>query len=119
MKIRIALIGDYTPDVVAHRAIPVALDLAATAEDQAATWEWVHTTKLKNPAKELESFTAIWVVPASPYANMAGVLDTIRWARETKRPMLGSCGGFQHMLLEFARNCAGIVDADHAETNPA
>ena len=119
MKIRIALIGDYSPDVIAHRAIPAALELAAAAEGRSATWDWVHTTQLKNPAKDLESFAAIWVAPASPYANMAGVLDAIRWARETKRPVLGSCGGFQHMLIEFARHCAGIVDADHGETNPS
>ncbi|HEX9343417.1 MAG TPA: CTP synthase [Actinomycetota bacterium] len=32
--------------------------------------------------------------------------------------MLGTCGGFQHMLIEFARKVAGIPDADHAEYNP-
>jgi CTP synthase (UTP-ammonia lyase) len=33
-------------------------------------------------------------------------------------PMLGTCGGFQHMALEYARNAAGIAGAAHAETDP-
>lgn len=67
---------------------------------------------------DLAESAAVWTVPASPYANMDGVLDAIRWARETGRPFLGTCGGFQHALIEFARNVAGLVKADHAETSP-
>ena len=119
MATRIALIGDFSDDVVAHRAIPRALELASAAESQPVEWVWVHTTALKNPAKDLDGYSAIWVVPGSPYADMDGALDAIRWAREVRRPALGSCGGFQHMLVEFARNCAGIAGADHGETNPA
>lgn len=115
----IALIGDYSPDVMAHRAIPQALGLAGTAEGRPVTWSWVPTASIHDPDRDLAGFSAVWVVPASPYANMTGALAAIRWARETRRPILGSCGGFQHMLIEFARNCAGIDQADHAETNPA
>jgi CTP synthase (UTP-ammonia lyase) len=49
---------------------------------------------------------------------MAGALAAIRFARETGRPFLGTCGGFQHALIEFARYVCGVPDADHAETNP-
>ena len=45
-------------------------------------------------------------------------LDAVRWAREGGHPFLGTCGGFQHALLEFSRNVAGIRDAEHAETRP-
>lgn len=48
---------------------------------------------------------------------MKGVLNVIRFARENRLPFLGTCGGFQHALIEFARNVCGIADADHAETN--
>ena len=50
---------------------------------------------------------------------MTGALDAIGFARETKRPFLGTCGGFQHALIEFARNVASIAAADHEETNPS
>jgi len=33
-------------------------------------------------------------------------------------PILSTCGGFQYMAVEFARNVAGIVDAGHAESDP-
>jgi CTP synthase (UTP-ammonia lyase) len=115
----IALVGDYSPDVTAHRAIPPALALAAAAEGRPVTWTWVATTEIRDAARDFAGFAALWVVPASPYANPAGALAAIRWARETGRPLFGSCGGFQHMLLEFARHRAGLAAADTAETNPA
>lgn len=114
----IALVGDFSPDVTAHRAIPRALELAGQAENQPVSWTWVPTASIQDPAGELSRFTAVWVVPASPYASMAGALAAIRWARETKRPLFGSCGGFQHLLIEFARHQAGLTGADTAETNP-
>jgi CTP synthase (UTP-ammonia lyase) len=116
--LKIALVGDYSAEVVAHRALPLALKSAGQATDQDVDWQWVATRDLRDASRDLASFHGVWVVPRSPYENMAGVLAAIRWARETQRPILGSCGGFQHMLIEFARNVAGLRDADHAETNP-
>jgi len=49
---------------------------------------------------------------------MNNVLKTIRFARENSIPILGTCGGFQHMIIEFARNVLNINDADHEESNP-
>ncbi|MDB6169958.1 MAG: synthase [Verrucomicrobia bacterium] len=119
MKIRIALVGDYSPGVIAHQAIPRALELAAAAEGRQVTWDWRHTASIPDTGHELDDFAAVWVVPASPYARPEGALSAIRWARENRRPLLASCGGFQHLLIEFARHCAGIDGADHGETNPA
>ena len=118
MKPTFALVGDYSPEVVAHRAIPIALELACAAAECDATWQWVATRDIRHAARDLKKFVAVWLVPASPYENMAGALAAIRFARETKKPFLGTCGGFQHALIEFARNVAGLAAADHAETNP-
>jgi len=49
---------------------------------------------------------------------MDGALRGIQFAREQARPFLGTCGGFQHALIEYARNVLGLIDADHAESNP-
>jgi CTP synthase (UTP-ammonia lyase) len=57
-------------------------------------------------------------VPASPYASADGALAAIRYARESSRPFLGTCGGFQHAVLEYARNVLGCSAAAHAETAP-
>jgi CTP synthase (UTP-ammonia lyase) len=114
----IALVGDYSPEVTAHRAIPRALELAVRDTGTKATWTWVQTRDIRDAARDLAGFAAVWVVPASPYENTDGALAAIGWARETRRPLLGTCGGFQHTLIEFARNVAGLAGADHAETNP-
>jgi len=113
----VALVGDYSPEVLAHRTIPRALELACAATGREVSWQWVHTADVQDAVIDLADCAAVWVVPASPYASMAGVLDAIRWARETTRPFLGTCGGFQHALVEFARNVAGLTAADHAENN--
>ena len=116
---RVALLGDFNPNVTAHRAIPEALKLAAAQLHVAVESVWIHSTALQNPQQQLREFDGIWVVPASPYANTEGVLEAIRYAREKQIPFLGSCGGFQHMILEYARNVLGLSAADHAENNPS
>ena len=109
---RVALVGDFDPSVVAHQAIPKALELAG------AQSVWVHTSSILNADEQFAGFDGIWCVPASPYANMRGALDAIRYARQREVPFLGTCGGFQHALLEYARNVRGMADAQHGETDP-
>jgi CTP synthase (UTP-ammonia lyase) len=115
---KIALVGDYSDKVTAHRAIPRALELVRDHLGEEVSWEWIATRDLTAPASDLATFSGLWLVPASPYENAEGAIGAARWAREARRPILGTCGGFQHMLLEFARNVAGIQGAGHAETNP-
>jgi CTP synthase (UTP-ammonia lyase) len=116
-KFRVALIGDFNPSVIAHQAIPEALKLSAD-KNHLVEGVWVHTNSIANAEVQLRDFDGIWCVPNSPYANMDGALEAIRFARESKRPFLGTCGGFQHALLEYARNVRNLRTADHAETNP-
>jgi CTP synthase (UTP-ammonia lyase) len=115
--IRIALIGDYDPQINAHQAIPVALGMAAEQLNLDVQYEWMATDQLNTDA-QLEEFDGVWCVPGSPYRDMDGALRAIRFARERQRPFLGTCGGFQHAVLEFARNVLGWKDAEHGETHP-
>ncbi|OKH88309.1 CTP synthase [Thalassospira sp. TSL5-1] len=118
--IRFALVGDYNAAVTAHQAIPVALQIATEALGVEASIDWIHTSALGDTPAEtvLAGFDAIWCVPASPYASMDGALAAIGYARREKIPFLGTCGGYQHAVLEFARNVLGLHDADNAEVNP-
>ena len=119
MEIKIALIGDYHPEVKAHRAIPLALNVAASALGCEIQDDWIETHLINGDAdKWLEVYDAIWCTPASPYVNMSGALQAIRYARESGKPFLGTCGGCQHALIEYARNVLGITEAGHAETDP-
>lgn len=114
---RLALIGDHDPRKAAHAALPRALEFASRSTGIAVEAEWIATDRVGDPAKTLADFAGVWVTPGSPYKNMDGALTAIRFAREGNLPLLGTCGGFQHALIEFARNVAGLAAADHAETN--
>ncbi len=120
--IRIALIGDYSPDVPAHTAIPRAIELAANDLGCAFEMTWMQTDSLELCNQQphvLDPYDGIWCVPGSPYASMDGALHAITFARQHPLPFLGTCGGSQHALIEYARNVLGLAEADHAESNPA
>jgi len=115
----IALVGEANPAVLAHRAIPLALGRASRAIGRVVTPIWVDTRSLAIAGvRSLEQYSGIWCVPGSPYADTDAALAAIRFARETGRAFLGTCGGFQHAIIEYARNVLGWVDADHAEIKP-
>ncbi|WP_172731373.1 CTP synthase C-terminal region-related (seleno)protein [Pluralibacter gergoviae] len=114
--LRIALVGDVNPDVIAHKAIPLAIDDAAAVLALTVEYEWLATRDIQS-ADALSGFNAVWVVPASPYQNADGAFIAIRHARENGLPFLGTCGGFQHAIIEYARNVLGWEDAAHAETD--
>lgn len=116
-KIIIGLIGDYNQNVVAHQAIPLALQNSADALNFDVAFEWISTCEITSTAR-LTGFDGLWCVPESPYRSMEGALLAIRYARENDIPFLGTCGGFQHAVIEYARNVLGWVDAEHAETAP-
>ncbi|MGB6200598.1 MAG: CTP synthase [Candidatus Acidiferrales bacterium] len=116
-RYRVALVGDYDPFVIAHQAIPEALRLSVDAA-HSVEGVWIRTDSISDTQAQLRDFDGIWCVPASPYASMEGALEAIRFARESGRPFLGTCGGFQHAIIEYARNVCGLRKADHAETNP-
>jgi CTP synthase (UTP-ammonia lyase) len=115
--IRIALIGDYDLQVTAHQAIPVGLGMAAEQLSLNVQFQWLATDQI-SANRPLQDFDGFWCVPGSPYRDMDGALRAIRFAREQQRPFLGTCGGFQHAVLEYARDVLGWEDAEHGETHP-
>ncbi len=116
-NITVGLIGDFNQSVPAHQAIPPALQFAADVLHIEVGFEWVPTEEVTSIAR-LSRFDGLWCVPASPYRSMDGALLAIRHARESAKPFLGTCGGFQHAIVEYARNVLGWADAEHAETAP-
>ena len=118
--IRIGVVGDYRDDNETHRATGAAVGHAADSRGWATEVTWIATPDVEGAAAQaLAGFHALWIAPGSPYQSMQGALDAVTYARTRDLPLLGTCGGFQHMVIEFARNVAGIPDAQHAETDPA
>ncbi|MEU1515839.1 hypothetical protein ABZ490_27480 [Streptomyces sp. NPDC005811] len=114
---KVALVGDRSPHVVSHTRVPLLLDALAARDRLVLDAYWISSEDAEAP-DAVRGFDAVWVLPGSPYRSEAGVLAAIRTARETGIPFLGTCGGFQHALLEFARNVCGLAHVAHAENDP-
>lgn len=81
--------------------------------------QWLPTKTLENDVESVISrFDGLWCAPGSPYNSMDGALNAIKFARENNYPFIGTCGGFQHVILEYARNILNFKDAQHAEYDP-
>ena len=115
--LRIGLIGDRDSRVTAHWAIPLALQQSLLPHSGTLRVDWLDTPRLAQ-GLDLEPYSGFWCIPGSPYLNTDGALRAITFARENQVPFLGTCGGFQHALLERARNVLGWSDAAHAEMAP-
>lgn len=113
----IALLGEYTPTFPPHISTNTAINHAQNQLDVELTVDWVSTEDID--PKLFERYSGIWVAPGSPYKNMEKTLWAIRYARENKIPCFGTCGGFQHMVIEYARNVLGFKNAQHAEYDPS
>lgn len=120
MKTSIAIIADFDPESETHRATNEALKHSIAAYGQNVEFGWIDTADLSVPGRleRLSGWDGIFIGPGSPYKNMDGVLSAIRIAREQGIPLLGTCGGFQQIIIEYARNVLNFVDAEHEESAP-
>jgi CTP synthase (UTP-ammonia lyase) len=108
----IRVLGDYHAGHLTHREIDAALGLLP----EGVRASWVGTER--PDAADVASIDGLWIAPGTPYRSDAAVLRAIRAARLGGVPLLGTCGGFQYAVLEFARDVAGIEGAEHAEASP-
>ena len=118
--ISIAVVGDFQPKNRSHLATNEAISHCGASQGLEAHLHWIGTEEMAEAgaANRLADFDGVWIAPASPYKSMEGALLAIHAARERMIPLLGTCGGFQHIVLEYARNVLGFANADHEETNP-
>ncbi|WKJ92245.1 CTP synthase [Methylomonas montana] len=116
MTVSIALLGEYTPTFPPHAATNAAIEHSKAALGENIVSDWISTAEI-TPAL-FDRYSGIWIAPGSPYKNMDKTLAAIRHARENNIPCFGTCGGFQHMIIEYARNVLGFIDAQHAEYDP-
>jgi CTP synthase (UTP-ammonia lyase) len=113
---RLAILGEFTPTFAPHAATNAAVEHACAASGLVVESDWVSTAAVDELL--FAQYRGLWVAPGSPYKDMDRTLWAIRFAREHGIPCFGTCGGFQHMVLEYARNVLGFADAQHAEYDP-
>ena len=116
-RTRIAFIGEYDPASSTHAATNAALRHSSDRLKEAVETSWVSTESVEEAM--FGYFDAVLIAPGGPYKQPENALAAIRFARENQVPCLGTCAGFQHMVIEYARNVLGSANAQHAEYEPA
>lgn len=111
----IGIIGDYKENKHTHRALDACVGHCLQHFDKVA-FEWLPTNRLSTVIPN--AYEGYWIAPGSPYYNDAAVYKMIRVLRENDHVVLGTCGGFQYMLVEYARNVLNIAGAGHQESEP-
>ncbi len=86
--VRIAVIGDYTPQFESHPATTDAIRLAANALGLEVSVEWMPTPGTSEGS--LGRYDGLWAAPGSPYQSFEGMLRAIRLARERQWPFVGT-----------------------------
>jgi CTP synthase (UTP-ammonia lyase) len=114
---RVVVVGDRIDGFEPQDTIAPAIEHAATALGvDAPVVEWLATDELERSGTGvLEDAAAVWCAPGGPYRSPAGAFAGIGWARRCEVPFLGTCAGFQHAVVEFARSVLGHDAAGHAE----
>ncbi len=118
--VKIALVGKYVSLYDAYISIVEALRHAGIANGVNIEVDWVDCNTLteSNVAEKLASADGILVPDGFGDTEVSGKIHAIRYARENNVPYFGICLGMQMAAIEFARNVAGIADADSEGFNP-
>ena len=120
-EVTIALVGKYIDLPDAYLSPAEALRAGGFGNDARVTIRWVASDECETPegaAKLLDDVDGILIPGGFGVRGIEGKLGAIRFARERKIPVLGLCLGLQCMVIEVARDLAGIKDADSAEFDP-
>ena len=118
MKPKIAVLGDFNPAYSTHHAFNKSIKQCNNLLKTDVQCDWIGTAIFNPDVVFNNMYSGLWVASGSPYQNAENVIAGIHHARINNIPTFGNCGGFQHMIIEFARNVCGIINADHEETNP-
>ena len=120
--IKVGLVGKYIDLPDAYLSVSEALRAGGFANQAKIEIVWIASDECGNPetAKALlHDVDAICVPGGFGIRGIEGKVGALKFARENKIPTLGLCLGLQCMVIEAARNLAGIKDAISAEFSDA
>ena len=116
--IKVGLVGKYIDLPDAYLSVSEALRAGGFANEAKIEIVWIASDECETPEgakKHLEGVDAICVPGGFGIRGIEGKVGALKFARENKIPTLGLCLGLQCMVIEAARNLAGIKDAISAE----
>ena len=116
-EISIALVGKYVEHHDAYKSIVEALIHGGAMNNTRVNIQWVQSDFVtdENVEELLGSVSGILVAPGFGDRGIDGKLIAVKYARENEIPFFGICLGMQCAVVEFARNCAGLKNANSAE----
>ncbi|MDP4508498.1 CTP synthase [Nonomuraea sp. NBC_00507] len=120
-EVTIALVGKYIDLPDAYLSVTEALRAGGFANDARINIRWVKSDDCETPdgaERELDGVDGVLIPGGFGVRGIEGKIGAIRHARENKIPLLGICLGMQGMVIEAARNMAGIEGANSAEFDP-
>jgi CTP synthase len=120
-EIRIAVVGKYVQLEDAYKSLREALLHGGLAHNHKTVLEWIEAEEIDSPetaAGRLRGYDGILVPGGFGKRGIAGMVHTIQYARENKIPFFGICLGMQCATIEYARDAAGLKQADSTEFDP-
>ena len=119
-EVTVAVTGKYATLRDAYASIMKACEHCGVSQGVNVNLKWVDTTAIEpsNVTRHLRDCHGIIVPGGFGIRGTEGKIECIRYAREQKVPYLGLCLGFQMAVIEFARNVAGLREANSSEFDP-
>ncbi len=120
-EVEVALVGKYVDLPDAYLSVTEALRAGGFHHDARVRIRWVASDECQTSQgaqRALGGVDAILVPGGFGVRGIEGKLGALRWARERQVPTLGICLGLQCMVIEYARNVAGIDGASSTEFDP-
>ena len=120
-EVSIAIVGKYVEYEDSYKSLKEALVHGALAHNLKLKVTWLEAEGLEAPdyPAQLEGFDGILVPGGFGKRGIEGMLNAIRFARESGTPYFGICLGMQTACIEYARNVCGLKDANSGEFDPA
>ncbi|MDI6735901.1 MAG: CTP synthase [bacterium] len=120
-EVTIAVVGKYIQLKDAYKSIIEALIHGGIPHQAKINIKWVDSEELIIPEKidiAFKDVDGILIPGGFGYRGIEGKIEAVRYARENKIPFLGICLGLQCAVIEFAKNVAGLENANSSEVNP-
>jgi CTP synthase len=120
-EVRIAVVGKYVQLEDAYKSLREALLHGGLAHNQKTVLEWIEAEEIdsaETAAARLRGYDGILVPGGFGKRGIQGMINTIQFARESKIPYFGICLGMQCATVEYARDVAGLKQADTTECDP-
>ncbi len=117
-QVEVALVGKYVDLPDAYLSVTEALRAGGFDQDAKVSLRWVASDECATPEgaqHALGGVDAVCVPGGFGIRGIEGKLGALRWARERRVPTLGLCLGLQCMVIEYARDVAGLEGASSTE----